>query len=192
MKNKTKKKLPGILFLVVGNSGSGKDSILQGAVKNYPPNLKQLYVPKRYITRTPSETEENIAISPDEFKVMSKEGKFALKWHIYGLDYGVPIDIDDWLRKGHPVAVNVSRTIVSEAREIYDNIEVLFIQVPFETTLKRLKERGRESEKRMKERIERAKNNQRFPEADYIINNSGQLNDAITQFLQFIIKCIKN
>jgi len=187
-----KKILQGVLFLVVGNSGSGKDSILQGAVKNYPPNLKQLYVPKRYITRRPSETEESIAISPEDFKIMSKEGKFAFKWHIYGLDYGVPIDIDEWLRKGHPVAVNVSRTIVPKARKIYDNVKVLFIQVPFETTLKRLKERGRESEKRMKERIERAKSNQMFPDADYIINNSGQLNNAITQFLQFIIKYIKN
>ncbi|MFX1493217.1 MAG: phosphonate metabolism protein/1,5-bisphosphokinase (PRPP-forming) PhnN [Promethearchaeota archaeon] len=186
-----KKKFAGTLFLVVGNSGSGKDSIIQGAVKKYPNDLNILYVPKRYITRPPSKTEENISISPEEFKIMSKEGKFALKWHIYGLDYGIPIEIDERLKNGHPVAVNVSRTIIAEARKMYKNIKIIFIEVPFDITLKRLKERTREIGKRLEERIERARNNQQFPEADFIVNNSGLLEDAINQFINYVIKCVK-
>jgi len=186
-----KKKFVGTLFLVVGNSGSGKDSIIQGAVKKYPNDLKKLYVPKRYITRLPSKTEENISISPGEFKMMFKEGKFALKWHIYGLDYGIPIVIDEKLKKGHPVVVNVSRTIIPEARERYENIKVIFIEVPFDITLKRLKERTREIGKRLKERIERARNNQQFSEADFIVNNSGLLDNAIDQFLDYVLKVVK-
>lgn len=186
-----KKKFAGTLFLVVGNSGSGKDSIIQGAVKKYPNDLNKLYVPKRYITRAPSKTEENISISPEEFKIMSKEGKFALKWHIYGLDYGIPIEIDERLKNGHPVAVNVSRTIIAEARKMYKNIKIIFIEVPFDITLKRLKERTREIGKRLEERIERARNNQQFPEADFIVNNSGLLEDAINQFINYVIKCVK-
>jgi ribose 1,5-bisphosphokinase len=185
------KKFAGILFLVVGNSGSGKDSIIQGAVKKYPDDLKKLYVPKRYITRPPSKTEENISVSPEEFKFMSKEGKLALEWHIYGLDYGIPIEIDDKLKNGYPVVVNVSRTIIPEATKRYENIKVIFIEVPFGITLKRLKERTREIGKRLEERVERARNNQQFPEADFIVNNSGLLDDAIDQFINYIIHCIK-
>ncbi|MFW9773818.1 MAG: phosphonate metabolism protein/1,5-bisphosphokinase (PRPP-forming) PhnN, partial [Candidatus Thorarchaeota archaeon] len=181
------KKYKGTLFLVVGNSGSGKDSIIQGALESYPSQIKRLYAPKRYITRPPSETENNISVSPEEFKFLSQEGKFAIEWHIYGLDYGVPIEIDDLLRKGHPVAINVSRKIVPKTREIYENIKVIFIEVPFEITLKRLRERARESGKRLNERIERAKNNQHYPEADYSINNTGQLNDAIEKFINYIM-----
>lgn len=176
------------MYLIVGNSGSGKDSIISGAITKYPPNLKKIYFPKRYITRTPSEFEDNYLITSEQFKKMDEEGKFALKWHIYGLDYGVPIQIDDWLSKGHSVIINVSRNIISEARRNYENIVIIFIQVPFEITLQRIKSRGRESGKSLDERIERARELQTCEEADFVVDNSGDLNNAIEQFLKILIK----
>ncbi len=182
------KDFSGVLFLVVGNSGAGKDSIISGVVNKYPSNLKKVYAPKRYITRPPSETEKNISISTLDFKKMEKDGKYALKWHIYSLDYGIHIEIEDWLKNGHPVIINVSRTVVNEVKEKYKNVKVVFIDVPFEITFQRIKDRKRESEELLNERIERAKNNQKFPEADFIIDNSGKLDDAINQCLNYILK----
>ncbi len=184
------KNFPGILFLIVGNSGSGKDSIISGLTKKYPSNLIQIYVPKRFITRPPSEFEKNISITTQEFREMDKNGKFALKWHIYELDYGIPIEIDDYLKNRHPVIINVSRTIVKEAREKYENIKVIFIEVPFEITYKRIKDRKRESKDLLKERIERARTYQKFPEADFIVDNSGHLDDAVNQCLNYLLKVI--
>lgn len=191
MVRKNKKKFPGLLILVVGNSGSGKDSIMKGVKKRYPPDLKTVHLTQRYITRPTSDTEDNVYITPEDFREMSTRDKFALEWHIYGLDYGVPIEIDDWLKKGHPVLVNVSRSILKKAREIYQNIIVVFIEVPFEVTLKRVKERARESGKRLEERIERAKENQKFSEADFVVDNSGTLENAINQFLEYLVNIIK-
>lgn len=171
----------------MGNSGSGKDSIISGVVDKYPANLREIYVPKRYITRPSSEFESNIYLTSETFKKMIRQGKFAIKWHIYGLDYGVPIEIDEWLKKGHPVVVNVSRTIIDEARNAYKNLKVIFIEVPFEKIVKRIKERGRESEERLKERIERARTHQKLPDADFVVDNSGNLEDAIEQFLNYLI-----
>ena len=94
-----RKNFAGTLFLVVGNSGSGKDSIIYGTAKNYPTDLKQVHIIKRYITREPDENEDNYCITEEEFQKMDDEGKFALKWHIYRLNYGVPIEIDDCLKK---------------------------------------------------------------------------------------------
>lgn len=185
------KNFPGVLVLVVGNSGSGKDSIISEVVKRFPSNLKEIHLTQRYITRPSSKTEDNIAITPKIFKEMSLQKKFALEWHIYDLDYGVPIDIDDWLKKGHPVIVNVSRTIVKKARSIYRNILVVFIKVPFEITFQRIKERARESGKQLQERIQRAKDNQTFPDADFIVDNSGELEIAIDQFLSYLIRVVK-
>ncbi|UCD01936.1 MAG: hypothetical protein JSV23_02640 [Promethearchaeota archaeon] len=185
-----RKIFPGILFLIVGNSGSGKDSIISGVTKKYPSNLIKIYVPKRFITRPPSDFEENISITTQEFREMDKNGKFALKWHIYELDYGIPIEIDDYLKNGHPVIINVSRTIVKGAREKYENIKVIFIEVPFEITFKRIKDRKRESKELLKERIERARIHQKFPEADFIVDNSGNLDDAINQCLNYLLKVI--
>jgi len=177
----------GTLFLIVGNSGSGKDSIISGVISKYPSNLKQIYAPKRYITRPPSKFEKNISITPEEFKKMEINGKLALKWNIYGLNYGIPIELERFLKKGHPVIINVSRTIVKQAREKYKNIRVIFIEVPFEITLQRIKDRKRETEDLLKERIERAKKNQKFPEADFCIDNTGDLDDAINELLDYII-----
>ncbi len=186
------KNFPGILILVVGNSGSGKDSIINGASEKYPLDLKKVYIVKRYITRPPSENEDNYFISSEEFNEMGKKGKFALQWHIYGLDYGVSIEIEDWLKNGHTVIVNVSRTIINDTRKKYKNLKVVFIDVPLEITLQRVKIRERESEQGLKERIERARNNQKFPEADFEIDNSGELDEAINQFLNYVISLVKD
>ena len=122
---------------------------------------------------------------------MDKIGKFALKWHIYQLNYGVPIEIDEWLKDGHPVLVNVSRTILEEAREKYENLKVVFIEVPFEITLQRVTDRGRESGELLDMRIERARANQKFPEANFVVDNSGDLDDAIDQLLNYVLKVVK-
>jgi len=176
-----KKNFPGKLVLVVGNSGSGKDSIISGVVKRFPSNLKEIHLVRRYI----------IAITTEVFKKMSIQEKFALEWHIYDLDYGVPIDIDEWLKRGHLVIVNVSRTIIKKARSIYRNILVVFISVPFNITLKRVKERARESGKLLQDRIQRAKDNKTFPEADIVVDNSGELEIAIDQFLSNLIRVVE-
>jgi ribose 1,5-bisphosphokinase len=191
MVNKNKKNFPGLLVLVVGNSGSGKDSIMKGVKERFPSELKSLYLTQRFITRLSSDTEDNIAVLPEDFKKMSTRGEFALEWHIYGLDYGVPIEIDDWMKNGHLVLVNVSRSIVKKARDIYQNVLVVFIEVPFEITLKRIKERARESGERLEERIQRAKKNQSFPDADFIVDNSGDLEDAINKFLNCLLTAVK-
>lgn len=186
-----KKKFKGPLFLVIGNSGSGKDSIMMGAIEKYPNDMKECIMAKRYITRPPSEFEDNYTITSEKFKEMEKQGKFALRWHIYHLDYGVPIQIDEWLEQGHPVFVNVSRTIIKEARELYENLKVIFIEVPYEITLKRVKNRGREKGELLDERIQRAKTHQTFEDADFIVDNSGDLDDAIEKYLNYVLKIVK-
>lgn len=185
-----KKEFPGTLILIVGNSGSGKDSIISGAIKKYLPNLKPILA-RRFITRAPSEFEENYCITPEQFNEMDNRGKFALKWHIYGLDYGVPIEIEEWLKEGHQVIVNVSRTIIDDARKKYKNVKVVFVEVPFDITFQRLKSRGRENGELLNERIERAKKLQKLPETDFVIDNSGNLESAINQFLNILTKLAK-
>ena len=121
---------------------------------------------------------------------MEMQGKFALKWFIYGLNYGIPVEIENYLEKGNPVIINVSRTTVKEAKEKYKNVKVIFIEVPFDITYQRIKNRKREGQDLLKERIERAKNNQKYPEADYTINNDGELDDAVNNCLTYILNVV--
>jgi ribose 1,5-bisphosphokinase len=185
-----KKDFDGILFLIVGNSGSGKDTLIRAIVERYPPDLKQILTPKRYITRKPSETESNISISPKKFSKLSQKGEFTLQWHIYGLSYVVPAIIDDWLYSGHPVIINVSRKIIQEARAKYNNVKVIFIDVTLEISIKRLKDRGRETGNRLNERIERARTHQTYEAADFSLDNSGVLENAVDKLLNYILSCV--
>jgi ribose 1,5-bisphosphokinase len=186
-----KKEFPGTLFLVVGNSGSGKDSIINGAIEKYPKDIKKIHPVRRYITRPPSETENNISISPEKFLEMEQNEKFALKWHIYNLYYGIPKKIDKLLKKGNPVVANVSRTVIPEARKKYKNLKVIFIYVPIKVTEERLLERGREKEKSIVARINRAKQLENYSDYDFKIENTGSLNEAVQKFLDIIVPIIK-
>lgn len=176
------------LFLIVGNSGSGKDSLIWEVQNNFPDDLPSVKVPKRVITRPPSpETEDFESIDEEGFLELRKQGEFALDWHIYDLYYGVRKEIEDWMEAGHPVLINVSRTIIDEARGKYPECKIVFVKVPFEITAQRIKDRGREDEEDMKPRLERARKHQSLPGADFVVDNSGDLEVAGQKMLEIIL-----
>ncbi len=181
-----------MLFFLVGNSGSGKDSLINGVIQSWPDHLPSIRIPRRYITRPPHETEPFHAVSKDKFLQLQKEGKFCLSWHIYGLDYGIPIEILDWVDQGHLVVINVSRSIIKQARLQYPFLKVIFVRVPFAITLERIKNRGRESEDDpvFRDRVERAKKNQDLPDADFVVENDGPLEIGTKKLRDYLISQI--
>ena len=183
----------GQLFLIVGNSGSGKDALIKEALDHWPANLPPVKIPRRYITRPPHETEPFISVTEDEFKKLKADGKFCLDWFIYDLYYGVPDEIMNWVENGDLVLVNVSRNIIPEARKKYPEMKLIFVSVPFEITQSRVKSRGRESENDpvFKERIERAKQHQEQNDADFIVDNSGALEIGATKLREYLLSYVK-
>ena len=178
----------GTLFLLIGNSGSGKDSLIRWVVENWPPNKPPIVVPMRVITRPPSpETEEFESTDENNFQNLSKAGAFSLQWLSYGIHYGVKIEIEDALARGRSVLVNVSRQIVNATRKKFPNVCVIFVRVPFHITEARIRSRGREEGIDLEARIERARQNQDFPSADFFVDNSGDLDNAGKQLLEFLL-----
>ncbi len=107
--------------------------------------------------------------------------------------YGVPIEIEDWLKKGELVVVNVSRSIIESAKKQYPDLKVIFVKVPFEITVKRIKSRGRESEDDpvFQKRIERAKKKQDLPSADFVVENVGPLEENAAILKNYLLKYAK-
>ncbi|MFX1294037.1 MAG: phosphonate metabolism protein/1,5-bisphosphokinase (PRPP-forming) PhnN [Promethearchaeota archaeon] len=183
----------GTLFLLIGNSGSGKDSLIKWVVKAWPSTKLPPIVPTRLITRPPSpRTETFRSISIEEFQDLLKAGALSLYWKSYGINYGVRIEIETALAQGRSVLVNVSRQIVEETRHRFPKVCVIFIKVPFHIIKARLSARGREHGIDLEERIERAQHNQNFPSADYVIDNSGELHNAGQQLLNLLLKHCSN
>ena len=179
----------GNLFLIVGNSGSGKDSLLKEVLRQWPASAKPIRIPQRYITRPVHPSEPFISVTSDEFEDLKQAGKFCLTWHVYDTDYGVPVTIINWLQQGDSVIVNVSRQIIREARQQLPDLKVIFISVPLELTLQRIKARSRESEDNpvFQQRLIRAQENQTLDDADFVVDNSVPLQTAAQKLLNYML-----
>ena len=176
----------GTLFLVVGPSGAGKDSLIEGAKTTLVGNEHYVF-PRRYITR-PADAggEDHIPVSADLFTTMMERGEMLLEWRAHNLRYGVPKAVAQHLERGRHVIVNVSRTVVDEARGRLGPVKVLYITVDEETLAQRLKARGRESASDIKRRVQRAKEYLITGDDVIMIDNGAELETSIASFVAAI------
>jgi ribose 1,5-bisphosphokinase len=125
-----------MLVLVVGPSGAGKDTLLEGA-KQALANDPRFHFVRRVITRAADAGGEvHEAVTDAEFAMRD----FALQWQAHGLHYGIPADAIE----GRVVAVaNVSRTVVAEAARRFV-VQVIEVTAPSHIIAARLASRRRE------------------------------------------------
>jgi ribose 1,5-bisphosphokinase len=145
---------PGRLILVVGPSGAGKDTLL-GFAKAACVEDAKIVFPRRVVTREASSSEDNVALTPDEFRQALARGDFAMHWEAHGHSYGLPRDIDEDIRARRSVVVNVSRTVIEAARRAYANVMVIAITAPPEVLAERIKMRSRSSDGNSEQRLSR-------------------------------------
>jgi phosphonate metabolism protein PhnN/1,5-bisphosphokinase (PRPP-forming) len=179
----------GQLFLIVGNSGSGKDTLLKEVLRQWPASAKPIRIAQRYITRPAHASEPFISVTADEFEDLKQAGKFWLTWHVYDTEYGIPVAMINGLKQGDSVIVNVSRKIIPQARQLIPDLKVIFVSVPLEVTLQRIKARSRESEDDpgFQQRLARAKENQTLDDADFVVDNSVSLEIAAENLLNYML-----
>ena len=179
----------GQLFLIVGNSGSGKDTLLREVLRQWPGSAGPIRIPHRCITRPTHDSEPFISVTSENFDELNQQGKFCLTWHVYDTDYGVPATIFNWLDQGVSVIVNVSRNIIPQARQLIPDLKVIFVSVPLDITLQRIKSRNRESEggPGFQQRLARAKENQTLADADFVVDNSVPLEEAAEELLNYML-----
>lgn len=175
--------MAGRLIWLVGPSGSGKDSLLAALRQR---EHAQMLVAHRYITRPASAGSENhIALSEHEFFTRAERQLFALSWHANALYYGVGIEIDVWLHAGFDVVVNGSRAHLPQAKARYANALLpVCLQVSPEVLRSRLEQRGRETQKEIAQRLDRAA--RYTPTGCLMLNNDGSLLQSVDTFLQMI------
>lgn len=145
----------GTLFLVVGPSGVGKDSVIDGVRTRLAGDPRYVFL-RRYITRPEdSGGEDHLPIDVDAFEAARSAGAFSLSWEAHGLRYALPASLDDILASGRHAIANVSRSVIGEARHRYPPVRVLNITAKPETVRKRLEARGREDAAEIEERVRR-------------------------------------
>lgn len=176
----------GCLIMVVGPSGAGKDSILDGARKQLADDDRFLFV-RREITRPAmAGGEDHIPVSWEAFRQRAVDGTYELAWEAHGFGYGVPANTLSSLSLGKSVIVNVSRGILGSARSRFSPVCIVNITVPSSVLAERLRARGRESAEEILRRLERA-DAYRIDGDDVVaLVNDGPLSRSVTSFVQLL------
>jgi ribose 1,5-bisphosphokinase len=176
----------GILFLIVGPSGVGKDTLIDGAKAALARDPKFVF-PARYITRPfDAGGEQHIEMTPQEFVTAQAEGHYVLSWQAHGLDYGIHRAILEELANGNHVIVNVSRSVLDQARAIFPNLRIVSISAPSDVLASRLRARGRETEADIVDRIKRAESYQVSGRDVVNLVNDRELDIAIAKLVAIL------
>ncbi|MEN8950580.1 phosphonate metabolism protein/1,5-bisphosphokinase (PRPP-forming) PhnN [Planktotalea arctica] len=170
----------GRLIAVVGPSGVGKDSVMEGLVAADP----SLHLVRRTITRAPELGGEDYdAVSVAAFNNMAADGQFSIHWRAHGLQYAIPASIQAVLARGHDCLANFSRSALLAGDAAFDRFCVLNITASPKTLALRLKARGREGEEQIAKRLAQAA--KPLPNGLNVltVNNDGALDATVAQAL---------
>ncbi|SHJ47389.1 ribose 1,5-bisphosphokinase [Bradyrhizobium lablabi] len=158
---------PGRLILVVGPSGAGKDTLI-GLAQSACAEDGTVVFPRRVVTREATASEDNEQVSLEAFQQRRADGGFAVHWEAHGHGYGLPVSIDDEIRAGRTVVVNVSRAVVETMRRVYAHVTVVSITAPSDILAQRLAARARGSDGQIEHRLRRAVDDAAAPDATII------------------------
>jgi ribose 1,5-bisphosphokinase len=175
--------MTGLLVLVVGPSGSGKDTLMMGAAQALADDDRFHFV-RRVVTRPATDEDHDVADAKG-FAARRDAGGFALHWEAHGLGYGLPVEILDHLSLGRSVVANVSRVVLAEAAARFPTL-VIEITVSDWVRAIRLRKRGREAPAEVTARLTR---DVRLPQGlpVFTIVNDGTVAQGIKTFLDFLV-----
>lgn len=176
----------GLLVVVVGPSGAGKDTLMRAAAEHFE-GRPDVHFVQRAITR-PAEAggEDHEAVSREEFDRRAGQGDFSVWWGAHGLKYGVPRSTCDDLAKGHIAIVNGSRSALGVFNRVFTRLKVISITATPEVLAERLAARGRESREDILKRLARAPATIDGDLDVVTVDNSGELEAAIADFINVL------
>lgn len=179
----------GILIILSGPSGSGKDTVLR-ALKEVDSDVK---VSVSMTTRNPRQGDvdgvDYYFVTREYFEKKIAENKMLEYAEYAGNYYGTPADpVDEMLRQGKAVFLEIEVQGAEKIRKRYDSVISIFLMPPSMRVLEeRLRGRGTEDEETIQHRLFIASEEiRRAPEYDYVV-----INDTVDNAVDGIETIIK-
>lgn len=146
---------PGTFFLIVGPSGAGKDSLIDGARTLLEPTGRYVFA-RRVVTRPAgSPGEDHDAATDEAFDAREARGDFLITWGAHGLRYGLPAELKRLVEAGRNVIANGSRATIAALATRLPRFVVVEVTAPPEVLAARIAGRGRESGEAIEKRLSR-------------------------------------
>lgn len=176
----------GIFFFVVGPSGAGKDSLIEGARAHLGCTGRYLFA-RRTITRpSGAPGEDHTGVTPEQFQASQAAGEFLLSWHAHGLSYGLSADLLQVLEQGRHVIANGSRRSVRHVATLVPHLVVVEVTAAPQVLAARILGRGRETVEQARARVMRQVAALPMDIETLRVDNDGTLAEGIRRFIDAI------
>ncbi|TBX99348.1 phosphonate metabolism protein/1,5-bisphosphokinase (PRPP-forming) PhnN [Rhizobium laguerreae] len=176
----------GIMVVVVGPSGAGKDTLMNLAARRFK-GRDDVHFVRRVITRhRDAGGEDHLSVSLEGFASMEQSGSFAVWWEAHGLKYGIPAEVSVALSRGHIVVANGSRSALHRFQAAFPRLKVINVTASPEVLAGRLEARGRETHEDIMARLARGPLTVRGEYDVVELDNSGSLEEAEQKMIEIL------
>jgi guanylate kinase len=182
---------PGLLFVVSGPSGAGKDTLVEALRENRPSLRYSVSVTTRSARPEERNEEHYFFVSDLEFERLRREGGL-LEWREYGGNlYGTPRDyVERSLTEGYDVVMKPEVNGALAVKAAYPDAILIFL-VPdrFSNLRERLLARRSETNEEIARRLEIAQQEMKFIRRfDYIVVNAQDRPQEAVRDLEAILQ----
>ena len=180
--------MKGNLLIISGPSGSGKGYIANKLIENYDNFSLSISATTRNIRPGEVDGVNYFYKTSEEFEEMIKNGELLEYAEFVGNYYGTPKQfVLDKISVGKNVLLEIEMQGALKVKEIFPDALLIFIAIPSLDELKfRLKNRGRESDEEIENRIKQAKIDISYADKyDYVVMND-DIKKVMSDFEQII------
>lgn len=183
-----------MLFVICAPSGAGKTTIIHELFKIFPELTFSVSATTR--SKRPKETDgkDYHFISMDEFLTKKANNEFIETEEVHGNFYGtLKSETEPFLKSNKHMIFDVDVKGAVSIKNMYPEAVTIFIDVPYEELIRRLKNRNTETPAQIEKRASRIKMEVEMKNRfDYIVDNSKGLDSAVKETEKIIKKYISN
>lgn len=181
--------LPGILFIVSGPSGVGKDTVLRHALPRLDNIRRSVSATTRPRRPNEREGEDYFFVSTEAFVGMMERGELLEHAPVHGHLYGTPRAwVLEQLRAGNDVVLEIDVQGALQVKTNFPEAILIFLAPPsWDELARRLRSRNTETEAAVAHRLENARQEMaRADQYEYLVVND-RVEDASTRLQAIVI-----